>query len=128
MAAISQGIRGLNGSAVNLGYSDHKESAFQQIVGFRGELETIVTGLSEKASDVDVWFFQRLPGDKKASPACFFTNQLQTMFEISRQLAVIALRSASGTEALLDDVIDGLFFQDDVNTMIFNKLKSQNQQ
>jgi hypothetical protein len=123
MTPISQGIRGLNGTAVQLGYSNHMGLAFQQILGLRGELETVVSGLLEQVSDVAVRFFQRFPGDKKAGSSCLFTNQLQTMFEISGQLPVIAFRRASGTKALPDDVIDGLFFQDNINTMIFDKVK-----
>ena len=45
------------------------------------------------------------------------------MFEISGQPAIVVFRLASFAEALPDDVVDGLFFQDNVNIMIFKKVQ-----
>jgi hypothetical protein len=45
------------------------------------------------------------------------------MFEVGGQIPIIPFRRALGIEALSDDGVDGLFFQDNVNTMIFDKVK-----
>jgi hypothetical protein len=98
-------------------------SAFQQVVGFRGQLGMVFAVLSEELGDVSSGFSSASRVMKKAGSPGFFTNQLEAMFKIGGQIPVVLLRRSSGGEAFFDDGVDGLLFQDDINTMILDKVK-----